>query len=76
MMVEAKEQQRELLAEKRLSQMAEKDRVRQEAIAMAQAETAKRNAELREYQSLRMQSIREHQVKISSRYFTSQTDKL
>ena len=37
MMVEAKEQQRELLAEKRLSQMAEKDRVRQEAIAMAQA---------------------------------------
>ena len=68
MMVEAKEQQRELLAEKRLSQMAEKDRVRQEAIAMAQAETAKRNAELREYQSLRMQSIREHQVKISSRY--------
>ena len=35
MMVEAKEQQRELLAEKRLSQMAEKDRVRQEAIAKA-----------------------------------------
>lgn len=63
-MIEAKEYQRELLAEKRLSQMAETDAVRREAIELSQAETARRNAELREYQSLRMQSIRRHQVNV------------
>ena len=63
MMIEAKEQQRELLAEKRLQQMAEKDLVRKEAAELAQEEVAKRNAEMREYQSLRMHSIREFQEK-------------
>jgi hypothetical protein len=62
MMMEAKEHQRELLAEKRLSQMAERDLVRREAITEAQEEVARRNAEMQEYQSLRMQSIRQHQV--------------
>ena len=66
-MIEAKEHQRELLAEKRLSQMAEKDGIRREAVAQAQEETARRNEEMREYQSLRMQSIREHQVSVHIR---------
>jgi hypothetical protein len=46
MMMEAKEHQRELLAEKRLSQMAERDLVRREAITEAQEEVARRNAEM------------------------------
>ena len=57
----AKTHQKELLAEKRLSEMAERDRIRREAIFLAQEETARRNAEIEEYQELRMQSIREYQ---------------
>jgi hypothetical protein len=41
--------------------MAERDRIRREAIFLAQEETARRNAEIEEYQELRMQSIREYQ---------------
>lgn len=41
MMMVAKTRQRELLAEKRLSEMAERDEIRREAIHMAQLETAR-----------------------------------
>ena len=62
-MIEAKEKQREMAAEKRLTQMAAKDLMRREAQELAQEEVARRNAELKEYQSLRMHSIREFQEK-------------
>ncbi len=62
-MIEAKEKQREMAAEKRLTQMAAKDHMRREAQELAQEEVARRNAELKEYQSLRMLSIREFQEK-------------
>ena len=63
MMMLAKTKQKELLAEKRLSEMAERDEIRRDAIALAQIETARRNAEIQEYQELRMHSIRDYQEK-------------